>query len=195
MNNYKIKLLDINDEISNMIFSSNNKREYINCDYYDLVLNNNSYLNIIFEANIYDFNPNEKIFLQISRKDYNNYEKLINKVKKDLIQNVIHTNSLYVGKNNSCNNYILADINKSKNNIYTKLFKIINNKFEQIDIKLVPNNFRAIITVRIKSILEKNNDWMLNNELYQIIIKGEINLANNKNQPDDLNLINDFLYN
>lgn len=36
---------------------------------------------------------------------------------------------------------------------------------------------------------------MLNNELYQIIIKGEINLANNKNQPDDLNLINDFLYN
>ena len=195
MNNYKIKLLDINDEISNMIFSSNNKREYINCDYYDLVLNNNSYLNIIFEANIYDFNPNEKIFLQISRKDYNNYEKLINKVKKDLIQNVIHTNSLYVGKNNSCNNYILADINKSKNNIYTKLFKIINNKFEQIDIKLVPNNFRAILSVRIKSILEKNNDWMLNNELYQIIIKGEINLANNKNQPDDLNLINDFLYN
>lgn len=63
MNNYKIKLLDINDEISNMIFSSNNKREYINCDYYDLILNNNSYLNIIFEANIYDFNPNEKIII------------------------------------------------------------------------------------------------------------------------------------
>lgn len=193
MNNYKIKLLDINDEIANMIFSSNNKREYISCDYYDLVLNSNSYLNIIFEANIYDFNPNEKIFLQISRNDYNNYEKLINKVKNDLIQNVIHTNSLYIGKNNNSNNYILANINKSKDNIYTKLFKIINNKFEQIDIKSVPNNFRAIITVRIKSILEKNNDWMLNNELYQIIIKREIILANNKNQPDDLNLINDFL--
>lgn len=193
MINYKIKLLDANDELANFIFSINNKREYINCDYYDLILNNNSYLNIIFEANVYDFKPNDKIFLQISKNDYNNYINIINKIKNDIKQNVILANSSYVGKNNLNNNYILANINKSGKIIYTKLFKLINNDFETINILDIPNNFRGIVTVRIKSLLDKNDNWTLNNELFQIIIKREIILAKNKNQPDDLNLINDFL--
>lgn len=193
MINYKIKLLDANDELANFIFSINNKREYINCDYYDLILNNNSYLNIIFEANVYDFKPNDKIFLQISKNDYNNYINIINKIKNDIKQNVILANSSYVGKNNLNNNYILANINKSGKIIYTKLFKLINNDFEPINILDIPNNFRGIVTVRIKSLLDKNDNWTLNNELFQIIIKREIILAKNKNQPDDLNLINDFL--
>lgn len=193
MDNYKIKLLDINDELANFIFSINNKREYINCNYYDLILNNNSYLNIIFEANVYEFKPNDKIFLQISKSDYKNYVNIINKIKNDIRQNVILANSSYVGKNNLNNNYILANINKSGKIIYTKLFKLVNNNFESINISGIPNNFRAIVTVRLKSLLYKNDNCTLNNELYQIIIKREIILAKNKNQPDDLNLINDFL--
>lgn len=174
MINYKIKLLDANDELTKIIFSINNKREYINCDYYDLILNNNSYLNIIFEANVYDFKPNDKIFLQISKDDYNTYVNIINKIKNDIKQNVILANSSYVGKNNLNNNYILANINKSRKIIYTKLFKLVNNDFELINISDIPNNFRAIVTVRMKSLLDKNDNWTLNNEIYQIIIKREI---------------------
>lgn len=190
MNNYKIKLLDIDNDFANMIFSLNNKREYINCAYYNLILNDNSHLNIIFEANIYNFNPNKKVFLQINKNDYNNYINLIDKIKSDIGENIIQTNSLYVGRDNK-NNYILAEINKSKNNIYTKLYKLNFNKYVKININEIPNNFKAIITIRIKSLLEKNDDWMLNNEIYQMIIKKEIISAND--EPDDLDIINYFL--
>lgn len=111
---------------------------------------------------------------------------LINKIKNDISQNIIPNNSLFVGNNNDSHNYILADINKSKNNIYTKLYKINNNNFDTIDINSVPLNFRAIITIRIKSLLEKD-------DIYQIIIKDEIILDKNKDGPDDLDIINDFL--
>lgn len=189
---YKKKLLELNDYLDNINFSLGNKREYIIGNYHDLVLNNNLHLNIIFEANVYNFSPNKKVFLQIKELEYNNYLELINKVKNDLGLNVILDNSLFAGNNNISNNYILADINKSKNNIFTKFYNLDQNNFKSININLVSNNFRAIITIRIKSLLEKDNKFMLNNELFQIIVKKEIILDKN-DKPDDLEIIMDFI--
>jgi hypothetical protein len=189
---YKKKLLELNDYLDNINFSLGNKREYIIGNYHDLVLNNNLHLNIIFEANVYNFSPNKKVFLQIKELEYNNYLKLINKVKNDLGLNVILDNSLFSGNNNNSNNYILADINKSKNNIFTKFYNLDQNNFKSINVNLVPNNFRAIITIRIKSLLEKDDNFMLNNELFQIIVKKEIILDKN-DKPDDLEIIMDFI--
>lgn len=189
---YKKKLLELNNCLDNINFSLGNKREYIIGNYHDLVLNNNSHLNIIFEANVYNFSPNKKVFLQIKELEYNNHLELINKVKNDLGLNVILDNSLFTGNNNISNNYILADINKSKNNIFTKFYNLDQNNFKSINVNLVPNNFRAIITIRIKSLLEKDNNFMLNNELFQIIIKKEIILDKN-DKPDDLDIIMDFI--
>lgn len=189
---YKKKLLELNDYLDNINFSLGNKREYIIGNYHDLVLNNNLHLNIIFEANVYNFSPNKKVFLQIKELEYNNYLELINKVKNDLGLNVILDNSLFSGNNNNSNNYILADINKSKNNIFTKFYNLDQNNFKSINVNLVPNNFRAIITIRIKSLLEKDDNFMLNNELFQIIVKKEIILDKN-DKPDDLEIIMDFI--
>lgn len=192
MNNYKKKLLELDNYLDDINFSLGNKREYIIGDYHDLYLNNNLCLNILFEANIYDFNPNKKIFLQIKEKEYNNYLTLINKIKNDLNRNVILDNSLFTGNNNYSNKYILGDINKYKDKIYTKIFKINNNKFNSIDISLIPNNFKAIITIRIKSLLEKDNNFMLNNEIFQIIVKNPI-ILNKDDEPEDLDIIKDFI--
>lgn len=189
---YKKKLLELNNCLDNIIFSLGNKREYIIGNYHDLILNDNLHLNLIFEANVYNFSPNKKVFLQIKELEYNNYLELINKVKNDLGLNVILDNSLFVGNNNNSNNYILADINKSKNNIFTKFYNLDQNNFKSINMELVPNNFRGIIIIRIKSLLEKDNNFMLNNELFQIIIKNEIILDKN-NKPDDLDIIMDFI--
>jgi hypothetical protein len=192
MNNYKKKLLELNDYLDDINFSLGDKREYIIGDYHDLYLNNHLYLNILFEANIYDFNPNKKIFLQIKEKEYDNYLALIDKIKNDLNRNVILDNSLFTGNNNDSNKYILGDINKSKDKIYTKTFKINNNKFNSIAIDLVPNNFKAIITIRIKSLLEKDDNFMLNNEIFQIVVKNQI-ILNKDDEPEDLDIIKDFI--
>jgi hypothetical protein len=194
VDNYKKKLLSLDDDLDNMIFKLNNKRQYDNGTYHDLILNNNFYLNLLFEANIYDFNPNNKIFLQIKEKEKNNYLVLINKIKYDLDKNVVNNKSLFIGNNNDGNNYILADINKSNDNIYTKFYKLEkNNSFKLVNINLVPNNFRAIITIRIKSLFEKDDKFMLNNDIFQIIIKDEIILDKNNN-PEDLDIIKDFIF-
>lgn len=192
VDNYKKKLLELNDSLDNIIFSLGDKREYIIGDYHDLFINNNYYLNLLFEANIYNFNPSKKVFLQIQEKEYNNYLALINKIKNDIGQNVILDNSLFVGNNNDSRNYILADINKSQNKIYTKLYKLAKNNFNKINISSVPLNFRAIITIRVKSLLEKDNKFSINNELFQIIIKDEIILTKN-DEPEDLDIIKDFI--
>lgn len=46
VNNYKKKLLEIDNNLDDIIFSINNKREYIIGTYYDLFLNNNFHLNL-----------------------------------------------------------------------------------------------------------------------------------------------------
>jgi hypothetical protein len=176
--------------LSDIKFSLGNKREYINGDYYDLLTNDNFHLNILFEANIYNFNPNNKIFLQINNDEYNSFLLLINKIKNNINQNVISYDSLYIGKNNSNNKYVLAKLNKNNNDIiYTNIYKLTENKLKKIDIDSVPNNFRAIITIRIKSLLEKDENWLLDNDIYQLVIKNEIMLENN-----NLDIIKDFLF-
>lgn len=188
VNNHKVKLLDLNEQLDNIKFSLGNKREYVIGDYHDLLANDDFYLNILFEANIYNFNFNKKIFLQINDVEYNNFLLLINKIRNDIGKSVISYDSLYIGKNNLGNKYILANINKSNNDIiYTDICKLVENKLKKINIDLVPNNFRAIITIRIKSLLEKDENLLLDNDIYQLVIKNEIILENNK-----LDIINDF---
>lgn len=184
--------MDLDSYIDNIDFTLNNKRKYVNGYYYDLLVNNNSHLILLFEANIYDFNSKKKIFLQIKEKEYNNYLVLISKIKKDLNKHVTLNNSLFTGNNNANHNYILADINKSKNDVFTKIFKLNNNKFNSIHIDFVPLNFKTLIAIRIKSLLEKNHNFMLNNDIFQIIIKDEIILDKNE-EPEDLNIIKDFI--
>ena len=150
---------------------------YNNIIYNYIHVNNNFGFTMFFECEIIDFNINDIILMKIDYNKYFNYIKLINKIEKDINQNILLLNSLFFDESN--NIYLLGNLIKDNdsninNLIFTSFYRTYRKKMEYVNINkeqyILSNNFKAIVTLRLSYL---NNVNILHNDIIRIIIKKE----------------------
>lgn len=168
-------------------FESNNKK-YYNLNY------DNKTLFVNFKANLYNFKviPRKKIYLQVDDDTLSNFKKLIRIVSTNIGINIEEYDSIFEGNNLYLLAFISGLTRNNKHVIFTKINKLINKKLEQLKVdnnsvnynNNYIENFKAIITLKIKTICEDNYNnvtkYKLFNDIHQVTILEEIkNDANN----------------
>lgn len=155
---------------------------------------NDSNLQFVFDSIVYKINtvPRNKIFLKLTDNYLEKFNFLINKIQSDINIETDDHDTVFYGKSNYLTPRLPGGTVNEEHVIYTKIYKVINKKAVRIDIIDIPNQFKGLFTVKLRSVgssnlTERPNFLIL--EITEILITEIINNTVNNN-PSSFKYLN-----
>ena len=155
---------------------------------------NDSNLQFVFDSIVYKINtvPRNKIFLYLIDNYLEKFNFLINKIQSDINIETDDHDTVFYGKSNYLTPRLPGGTVNEEHVIYTKIYKVINKKAVRIDIIDIPNQFKGLFTVKLRSVgssnlTERPNFLIL--EITEILITEIINNTVNNN-PSSFKYLN-----
>lgn len=151
---------------------------------YELKINN-CFLHFVFDSTVYKHNiyPRNKIFLKLTDNYLNKYLNLINKIQSNLNFSVKDEDTVFYGKSNYLTPRITGGTVNGKKEIFTNIYKLINNKSVKINVNEVPEQFNGLFTVKIRAVADESNYYYLILEVVDILITEIIKITVNEKKP------------
>ena len=119
---------------------------------------NDSNLQFVFDSIVYKINtvPRNKIFLKLTDNYLEKFNFLINKIQSDINIETDDYDTVFYGKSNYLTPRLPGGTVNEEHVIYTKIYKVINKKAVRIDIIDIPNQFKGLFTVKLRSVGSSN---------------------------------------
>lgn len=144
---------DINGQfvLGNQQFSG----EYINSN--DITFNN-SILQFVFDSEISKIKvePRNKVYLKLTDNYLEKYRYLINKIQSDINQEINDHDTVFYGRSNYLTPRLPGGTVNNKISIFTKIYKVINCKSVKITVNDIPNKFKGLFTIKLRSVGSSN---------------------------------------
>jgi hypothetical protein len=119
---------------------------------------NNSNLHFIFDSIVYkiDTVPRNKVFLKLTDTYLEKYRFLINKIQSDINEDVNDYDTVFNGRSSYLTPRLPGGTVNNETVIFTKIYKLINNNPVKIEITDLPNKFKGLFTVKLRSVSTSN---------------------------------------
>lgn len=173
------------ESLSGLYFTANN------------ILFNGNILHFIFDSTVFkiDTAPRNKVFLKLTENYLEKYNLLINKIQSDINVSVNDYDTVFRGKNVYLTPRIIGGTVNNKTNIFTKFYKIVNGKPVKITVNEVPQQFKGLFTIKVRSVVTSNTDTdkpkYLILELSEILITDILkNTVKNNKYPSSYKYLN-----
>lgn len=120
---------------------------------YDIKINNSN-LHFIFDSTVYKINTEirSKQFLKLTNNYLEKYNFLINKIQSDINEAVDDHDTIWNGKSVYLTPRLPGGTVNNKITVFTKIYKLINNKSVEIEFTDIPNQFKGLFTVKLRSV-------------------------------------------
>lgn len=184
MNRLTVHLNDINDITDNF----NKGQNILNGLYiktYELKINN-CFLHFVLESTVFNHElyPRNKLFLKITDNYLNKYKNLILKIQSDINESVNDYDTVFYGKSNYLTPRIIGGTVNNEKTVFTKIYKLINNNTVKINTDEVPQQFKGLFTIKIRSVANNTDaDNYLILEVIDILITDIIKNTVENNKP------------
>lgn len=171
MNRLTVHLNDINDITDNF----NKGQNILNGLYlktYELKINN-CFLHFVLESTVFNHElyPRNKLFLKITDNYLNKYKNLILKIQSDINESVNDYDTVFYGKSKYLTPRIIGGTVNNEKTVFTKIYKLINNNTIKINTDEVPQQFKGLFTIKIRSVANNtDSDNYLILEVIDILI-------------------------
>lgn len=110
---------------------------------------------------------------------------MLNKIKTDLDIQVFDDDTVYYGKSTYLTPRIMGGTVKNKETIFTKFYKLLDNKTVKINIDELPQHFNGLFTIKIRSVANKmyEEKYFTILEVTDILVTDVIDNTLDKDKP------------